>query len=78
MRRAGEALPDLVRLDSALAPNLGAAPVAEDVIGQAHLWRGARGGVYIGWLATVGICYRLCASYAGVKARGRGWWLSYL
>jgi len=35
-------------------------------------------GVYIVWLAIVAGLYPLCRSVAGIKARRRDWWLSYL
>jgi uncharacterized membrane protein len=34
--------------------------------------------VYISWIAGVLILYPLCKWFAGVKARRRDWWLSYL
>jgi hypothetical protein len=36
------------------------------------------GGVYIVWVVTVVAMYPACAWFAGVKARRRDWWLSYL
>ena len=36
------------------------------------------GGVYIAWVVTVVAMYPACAWFAGVKARRRDWWLSYL
>jgi len=36
------------------------------------------GGVYIVWVVTVMAMYPACAWFAGVKARRRDWWLSYL
>lgn len=34
--------------------------------------------VYASWIAGVLLLYRLCKWFAGVKARRRDWWLSYL
>jgi len=34
--------------------------------------------VYLSWIAGVLILYPLCKWFAGVKARRRDWWLSYL
>ncbi len=34
--------------------------------------------VYAVWVGVVGALYPLCRWFAGVKARGRAWWLSYL
>jgi len=36
------------------------------------------GVVYLSWLAGIAILYPLCKWFAGVKARRRDWWLSYL
>lgn len=36
------------------------------------------GTVYLLWLATIVALYPACAWFAGVKARRREWWLSYL
>ena len=36
------------------------------------------GGVYLAWIAIVVLFYPLCLWFAGVKARRRDWWLSYL
>jgi hypothetical protein len=46
-------------------------------------WGTARGGfdlwvVYVAWIVGVLLLYPLCRWYAGVKARRRDWWLSYL
>ena len=46
-------------------------------------WQGAQGGfnlwvVYVTWIAGVLLLYPLCRWFAGVKARRRDWWLSYL
>lgn len=35
-------------------------------------------GVYIAWIAALVILYPLCKWWAGVKARRRDWWLSYV
>jgi uncharacterized membrane protein len=35
-------------------------------------------GVYLIWIAVVAILYPLCRWVAGVKARRRDWWLSYV
>jgi len=35
-------------------------------------------GVYLGWLAVLVILYPACRWFAGVKARRKDWWLSYL
>ena len=34
--------------------------------------------VYVSWIAGVLLLYPLCKWFAGVKARRRDWWLSYL
>ncbi len=34
--------------------------------------------VYVVWMVVIAAMYPLCKWYAGVKARGRSWWLSYL
>ncbi len=34
--------------------------------------------VYLAWLGVVAMLYPLCRYYAGLKARSRAWWLSYL
>jgi hypothetical protein len=34
--------------------------------------------VYASWLAGVLLVYPLCKWFAGVKARRKDWWLSYL
>lgn len=34
--------------------------------------------VYVSWIAGVALLYPLCKWFAGVKARRRDWWLSYL
>jgi uncharacterized membrane protein len=34
--------------------------------------------VYLIWFAVIALLYPLCRWYAGVKARRRDWWLSYL
>jgi uncharacterized membrane protein len=34
--------------------------------------------VYLAWIAGIAILYPLCKWFAGVKARRRDWWLSYL
>lgn len=41
------------------------------------LWVSAR-VVYEGWVIGVVLLYPLCKWFAGVKARRRDWWLSYL
>ena len=42
-------------------------------------WYGFRlPGVYAMWLAVVAMLYPMCRWFAAVKARRRGWWLSYL
>jgi hypothetical protein len=33
---------------------------------------------YLIWFAVIALLYPLCRWYAGVKARRRDWWLSYL
>ncbi len=35
-------------------------------------------GAYVGWIIVVVALYPLCRWFAGVKARRRDWWLSYL
>jgi hypothetical protein len=35
-------------------------------------------GVYVAWALVVAILYPFCRWVAGVKARRRDWWLSYL
>lgn len=35
-------------------------------------------GAYVGWVVVVVALYPLCRWFAGVKARRRDWWLSYL
>ncbi|UHQ56378.1 DUF1624 domain-containing protein [Microbulbifer sp. YPW16] len=59
---------------------------------QGFGWRAAAGGwwglpdgygvslpaVYVTWLAVVALLYPFCRWLAGVKARRRDWWLSYL
>ena len=34
--------------------------------------------VYAIWLGVVALLYPVCWRYAGLKARNRAWWLSYL
>jgi hypothetical protein len=34
--------------------------------------------VYVGWAAAILMLYPLCQWMAGVKARSKAWWLSYL
>jgi hypothetical protein len=34
--------------------------------------------VYVSWIAGVLLLYPLCKWFAGIKARRRDWWLSYL
>jgi hypothetical protein len=34
--------------------------------------------VYVGWAAAILALYPLCQWMAGVKARSKAWWLSYL
>ena len=34
--------------------------------------------IYLVWLGVVALLYPLCRRYAGLKARSRAWWLSYL
>jgi len=36
------------------------------------------GGVYVVWVFTILAMYPICAWFAGIKARRRGWWLQYL
>lgn len=36
------------------------------------------GAAYVGWALVVAALYPLCRWFAGVKARRRDWWLSYL
>ncbi len=36
------------------------------------------GGVYVGWLLAMVMLYPLCKWVAGVKARRKSWWLSYV
>jgi len=36
------------------------------------------GVVYLSWIAGVLLLYPLCKWFAGVKARRKDWWLSYL
>lgn len=36
------------------------------------------GAAYLGWILVVVGLYPLCRWFAGVKARRRDWWLSYL
>jgi hypothetical protein len=35
-------------------------------------------GVYVVWMLLIAILYPYCRWVAGVKARRRDWWLSYL
>ena len=35
-------------------------------------------GVYVAWMLVIAILYPFCRWVAGVKARRRDWWLSYL
>ena len=35
-------------------------------------------GVYVVWMLVIAILYPYCRWVAGVKARRRDWWLSYL
>jgi uncharacterized membrane protein len=35
-------------------------------------------GIYLVWLVAVVLLYPLCRWFAGLKARGSGWWWSYL
>jgi uncharacterized membrane protein len=35
-------------------------------------------GVYVAWVAVLVLLYPLCRRWAGLKARRRDWWLSYL
>lgn len=39
---------------------------------------GSLGQAYVAWLAAVAVLYLPCRWFAGVKARRRDWWLSYL
>jgi len=41
-------------------------------------WGWDLSGTYLAWLAVVALLYPLCRWFAGVKARRRDWWLSYL
>lgn len=34
--------------------------------------------VYLAWIAILALLYPMCAWYGRVKAKGRGWWWSYL
>lgn len=36
------------------------------------------GTVYLAWIAVILVLYPACRWFAGVKARNRSWWLSYL
>jgi uncharacterized membrane protein len=36
------------------------------------------GGIYLIWLLLLVLLYPLCRWFAGIKARGSGWWWSYL
>jgi uncharacterized membrane protein len=36
------------------------------------------GGIYLTWLLVLALLYPLCRWFAGLKARGSGWWWSYL
>ncbi len=38
----------------------------------------ALGWVYVGWALAITLLYPLCKWMAGVKARSRSWWLSYV
>jgi uncharacterized membrane protein len=42
-----------------------------------HGWFGLP-GVYLVWICVVAVLYLPCSWFAGVKARRRDWWLSYL
>ena len=35
-------------------------------------------GIYLVWLLVLVLLYPLCRWFAGLKARGSGWWWSYL
>lgn len=35
-------------------------------------------GVYLAWIAVIALLYPACRWFAGVKARRKNWWLSYL
>lgn len=41
-------------------------------------WGFGLAGVYVAWLAVVVALYPACRWFAGIKARRREWWLSYL
>ena len=50
---------------------------------EPHEWGRLEGGfdlwvVYVSWIVGVLLLYPICRWYAGVKARRRDWWLSYL
>jgi uncharacterized membrane protein len=36
------------------------------------------GGIYLAWLLVLALLYPICRWFAGLKARGAGWWWSYL
>jgi hypothetical protein len=36
------------------------------------------GGIYLVWLLVLVLLYPICRWFAGLKRRGRGWWLSYV
>ena len=41
-------------------------------------WGWALPGTYLAWAVVVALLYPVCRWFAGVKARRRDWWLSYL
>jgi uncharacterized membrane protein len=52
--------------------------IADTAIGKVgHGWFALR-GVYLVWICVVAALYLPCRWFAGVKARRRDWWLSYL
>ena len=52
--------------------------IAATAVGRVgHGWFGLP-GVYLVWICVVAVLYVPCRWFAGVKARRRDWWLSYL
>ena len=52
--------------------------LAQFPVTQPPGWPIALPGVYLVWLSVIVMLFPLCRWFAGVKARRRDWWLSYL
>lgn len=60
----------LARLQGSSAPAM---------FGEGTQWPGVGlGGVYLAWVVTILLLYFPCRWFAGLKARRKDWWLSYL